>query len=141
MIIATDNDIDSWKNYGSTFTSFYLKGANDIYHYAKKLSLNVMDGFITGNNANSQNKLLYDFYYNKIDDIKQFFIRNQAKIDKINKTIDVEICIKEIAEDIDYYNEKYNNENMIDREPISQITTTRQTTNTIIDSANNAEII
>ena len=125
FIIASDNDIDSWKNYGATFMGYYLKGANDKYPFARKLSENVKDGFNIGNNKNSQNKILFDFYYTKINDIKQFFIRNQQKIDNINKKggIGVEIDIQEIAKDIDDYNEKYKHEDVIDNAPISQIST------------------
>lgn len=122
FIIAIDNDTYSWKNYGVAFCGYPLKGANKSNSFAKRLSENGEDGFNTGNNSDSQNKILYNFYYNIINDIQQFFIRNKEKIDNINKRkgINVEIYIKEISNNIDKLSDKYKNWDAVDNESISQ---------------------
>lgn len=127
-IIATDNNINSLKNLGATFTGFYLKGLGELHH-ARRLVENEEDGFITGNNAaNIKNKKLYDFYYARIKDINLFFQRNQERINRINKGgMDLEINFKEIAKELDMVNEKYPNDALIDNEPLTNISTPRET--------------
>lgn len=122
FIIATDNNVDSWINYGATFQGYYLEGLGEM-HRARKLIINKTDGFMIGNNGNNPNKLLYDFYYNKISDIKLFFTRNNEKIDKINKGLNIKINIEKIAQELDYINQKYYNEEKIEEQRISNAPT------------------
>ena len=121
FIISTDNNVDSWVNYGATFQGYYLRGLGEM-HRARKLILNQIDGFMAGN-VNNPNRLLYNFYYSKINDIKLFFTRNNQKIDNIKKGLNITINIGEIAEELDYINQKYYNEGLIDEQRISNAST------------------
>lgn len=108
-------------------------------HRARKLIVNETDGFMVGNNGNNPNKLLYDFYINKINDIKLFFTRNNQKIDNINKGLNIAINIDEIAEELDYINKKYYNEEQIDEQRISNAPT-RESISIELDSERKYEM-
>ena len=123
FVIATDNDVDAWKNYGATFKGYYLEGLGEM-DYARRLVENDYDGFIIGNNPNNQNKKLYNFYISRINNIKNFFLKNQKKIDNINNGLNIEVNIREIAEDLDLINKQsldIYHEDIIDNEPYIQI--------------------
>ena len=130
-IIATDCNKNSAKNIGATFTGYFIRGLGE-QGYARRLVENADDGFITGNNgANTQNKLLFDFYYKTIENIKTFFERNQRKIDEINKGINIEINCTEIAHDLDLVNSGYFRESVIDKMPLYEEPISRQLTGCI----------
>ena len=138
FIIANDNNVDSWKNYGATFYGYYLKGLGEM-HRARKLTLNDTDGFMIGNDGNNPNKLLYDFYCNRIGDIKLFFERNNKKIDNINKALNINKNIEEIAQDLDYINQRYINEEYIEEQRVSNVST-NESRNTELDNERKCEM-
>ena len=103
---------------------------------------NADDGFITGNNgANTQNKLLFDFYFKTIENVKTFFERNQRKIDEINKGINIEINCAEIAHDLDLVNNGYFRQSVIDIMPLYEEPISRQLTGCINNRLLNDEIV
>lgn len=124
FILATDDNTTPLVNYGIAFMGDYIEGLGEK-HRARKLIEGITDGFITGN---QENKKVYDFYYQKIYDIKLFFYRNQDKIDKINRGIDIDISIQGISKELNYLNDKYLKEGILEnnssristRETISQ---------------------
>ena len=138
FIIANDNNIDSLKNYGATFYGYYLKGLGEK-HRARKLTLNDTDGFMIGNEGNNPNKLLYDFYFDRIKDIRLFFERNNEKIDNINKSLNINKNIEEIAQDLDYINQKYKNEGYIEEQRVSNVST-NDSRNTGLDNERACEM-
>ena len=76
-----------------------------------------------GNDGNNPNKFLYDFYCSRIGEIKLFFERNNKKIDNINKGLNINKNIEEIAQDLDYINQKYKNEEYIEEQRVSNVST------------------
>ena len=140
-IIATDCNKNSAKNIGATFTGYFIKGLGE-QGYARRLVENADDGFITGNNgANTQNKLLFDFYFKTIENVKTFSERNQRKIDEINKGINIEINCAEIAHDLDLVNNGYFRESVIDIMPLYEEPISRQLTGCINNRLLNDEIV
>ena len=74
FILASDDNINAYINYGATFTGCYIEGLGE-QERARKLVENKKDGFTTGN-LNNDTKKLFEFYKNKINELQQFFERN-----------------------------------------------------------------
>ena len=119
FILATDDNSTPLVNYGIAFTGDYIIGLGEM-HKARKLVEGLKDGFMT---KNKENKKVYDFYFKRINDIKLFFYKNQDKIDKINRGMDMDISIQEISKGLNYLNEKYLKEGVLenDRSIISTV--------------------
>ena len=136
FILASDDNTDPYINYGATFTGCYIEGLGEQKR-ARKLVENLKDGFMTGNNENNNTKKLFNFYKNKINELKQFFGRNKYYIDNIRKGLNVDNNLNEIIKDIDEINEKHLREGSIDNE-LRNSETTRETnvinTNIISDA-------
>ena len=125
FIIAIDNDTDSWNNYGATFLGYPLKGLGEK-HRARKLILNDVDGFMVGNGHN-KTEFLYKFYCNRINEIKKFFEENNQRIDDINKGLNININIREIAQDLDNINQKYQYQGHLEEDLSTRANTTTET--------------
>ena len=134
FILASDDNTIPLKNLGVAFTGDYILGLGEMDR-ARRLIENEKDGFMTGNNVNNNNKSLYNFYYQKIKDIKWFFERNRDIIYYIKKGIygQDNYYINQLAKELDIVNEKKLHEGAIDilenNDNISTQRTTQYTQN------------
>ena len=96
---------------------YVLKGLGSYEGRAKRLIEKELDGFQTGDPEENE---LYNFYQERIEEIKNFFIRNKNKIEKINEQFkgnnlsDIEYTLREITEDIINTGRKYESEGIIE---------------------------
>lgn len=58
-------------------------------------------------NGHNKTEFLYKFYCNRINEIKKFLEENNQRIDDINNGLNININIREIAQDLDNINQKY----------------------------------
>ena len=106
---------------------------------ARRLIQNEKDGFMTGNNINNNNKKLYNFYYQKVKDIKWFFERNKDNIHFIKKGMNNnnQYYINKLVEELDMVNESNLGQGSIDvLEAVADVSTqstTQYTHNEYID--------
>ena len=115
FILASDDNTIPFKNLGVAFTGYHFKGLGEMYR-ARRLIQNETDGFMTGNNINNNNKKLYNFYYQKVKDIKWFFERNKKNIYFIKRGMNInnQCYIDKLVEEIDSVNENKLGEGSID---------------------------
>ena len=112
FILALDDNSKLGENCGATFMGYPLKGLGS-FGRAKRLIEKESDGFQT---ADPEEKQLYDFYQERIEDIKNFFKRNEERIKKINEQFkgnnlfDIENTLKEVTEDAIQTSRKYDKE-------------------------------
>ena len=114
FVLGSDDNTIPSKNLGIAFIGYHFKGLGEM-HKARRLIENEEDGFIIGNDVNNNNKKLYNFYYEKIKDIKWFFEKNRDNICYINRNMNIyNHYINELAKAIDDTNEKKLHEGIID---------------------------
>ena len=129
FILASDDNTIPFKNLGVAFTGYYFEGLGEMYR-ARRLIQNEKDGFMTGNNINNNNKNLYNFYYQKVKDIKWFFERNKNNIYFIKRSMNInnQYYLNKLVEEIDKVNEGNLGQGSIDvLEAVADIST--QSTN------------
>ena len=116
FILASDDNTIPLKNLGVAFVGGYINGLGEMGR-ARKLIENDTDGFWTGTDSNNNNKTLYKFYYDKINEIDSFFERNRDIIERINKGMNSndEYYIDLLAKQIDEINKNNLNGGIIDR--------------------------
>ena len=116
FILASDDNTIPLKNLGVAFVGGYINGLGEMGR-ARKLIENDTDGFWTGTDSNNNNKTLYKFYYDKINEINSFFERNKDIIERINKGMNSndEYYIDLLAKQIDEINKNNLNGGIIDR--------------------------
>ena len=103
FIMALD-DKNKEKNAGATFFGYHLEfGSNEMTVQARRLILDETDGFLEDN---GEDKTLYDFYTNRINELRNFFIENKDKIDKINKALNIRTKISNLIDNGKSTNEK-----------------------------------
>ena len=129
FVLASDDNTIPLKNLGVAFTGMYIQGLGEM-NRARRLIENEKDGFMTGNNVNNNNKKLYNFYYQKIKDIKWFFERNRDSIYNIKKGIygKDNYFINQLAKELDLVNESNLHEGVIDVLENSYNISTQRTT-------------
>ena len=114
FVLGTDDNTIPSKNLGIAFTGKHLRGLGEM-HRARRLIVNDEDGFIIGNDMKNNNKELYNFYYQRIKDIKWFFERNKTNIYYINKSMNIyNVYVNKLANEIDMVNEKNLGEGAVD---------------------------
>ena len=117
FILALDDNSKLGENCGATFMGYHLKGLGS-YGRAKRLIEKESDGFQTY--YVQEEKQLYDFYKERIEDIINFFKRNEERIKKINEQFkgnnlsDIENTLKEVTEDAIQTSRKYDKEGIIE---------------------------
>ena len=103
FIMALD-DKNKERNAGATFFGYHLEfGSNEMTAQARRLILDETDGFLENND---EDKTLYDFYTNRINELRNFFIENKDKIDKINKALNIRTKISNLIDNGKSTNEK-----------------------------------
>ena len=138
FILGSDDNTIPFKNLGVAFIGYYFEGLGEMYR-ARRLIQNEKDGFMTGNNINNNNKKLYNFYYQKVKDIKWFFERNKDNIHFIKKGMNNnnQYYINKLVEELDMVNESNLGQGSIDvLEAVADVSTqstTQYTHNEYID--------
>ena len=129
FVLASDDNTIPLKNLGVAFTGMYIQELGEM-NRARRLIENEKDGFMTGNNVNNNNKKLYNFYCQKINDIKWFFERNRDSIYNIMKGIygKDNYFINQLAKELDLVNESNLHEGVIDVLENSYNISTQRTT-------------
>ena len=98
------DDKNKERNAGATFFGYHLEfGSNEMTAQARRLILDETDGFLENND---EDKTLYDFYTNRINELRNFFIENKDKIDKINKALNIRTKISNLIDNGKSTNEK-----------------------------------